>query len=146
MKYICTLLVCLLTNISTSYAGTYSNDLGKCLVESTSTKDRNSLVAWMFSAASQHPAVKHIVSVSDAQLETANKDYAELSIRLLTKDCKTEAEKAVKFEGPQSIESSFALFGQVAGRELFSSPHVAKAMAGYAKYFDNPELDKLFKQ
>ena len=145
MKYIYlfTALICL--NISSVNAGIYSDKLGKCLIDSTSAKDRNKLIVWMFSAASQHPVVKDILTVSEAKLESASKDFAELTMQLLTEDCKAETQKAVEHEGKKSIEASFTVFGQVAGRELFSSPHVAKALADYTKFIDKSKLEKILK-
>ncbi len=126
-----------------AYAGPHSDELARCLIESTSERDRNGLIVWMFSAASQHPAVKDIVNVTPQQLDDANKNYAELTVRLLTEDCLSEAKKAVKYEGEAALENSFNLFGQAAGRELFSSPYVAGAMAGYVKHIDRSKLQKL---
>jgi hypothetical protein len=143
MKKICFIAALMFLNLSTAYAGSYSDDLGKCLIDSTSTKDRNKLIVWMFSAASQHPVVKDLLTVSDARLESANKDFAELTMKLLTVDCKSETQKAVRYEGTKSIESSFNVFGQVAGRDLFSSPYVAEAMAGYSKYLDSARLEEI---
>ncbi len=146
MKYIYLLTALITFSASNVQAGTYGDDLGKCLIESTSPKDRNKLIVWMFSAAAQHPAVKDILTVSDAKLESANKDFAELTVKLLTVDCRSEMQKAVEFEGSQSIEASFNVFGQVAGMDLFSSPHVAGALAGYVQYLEGSKLDEILNK
>ena len=128
---------------SSVQAGPYTNDLSKCLVESTSARDRSALVKWMFSAASSHPAVRSISSVSKQQLDAANKDTAELFMKLLTKSCRQETEKALKYEGEATIHTSFGVLGQVAGQELFASPEVALAMSGLEKYLDEDKLNAL---
>ena len=129
---------------SNAHAGPYANELAKCLIDSTSVSDRTALVKWMFSAASLHPAVKSISSVSNEQLDEANKNTANLFIKLLTESCEAETKKALKYEGEVTIQTSFEVLGQVAGRELFSSPEVTKAMSGLDKHLDEDKLRKLF--
>ena len=128
-----------------TYAGPYTNDLSKCLVESTSIRDRIDLVKWMFSAASLHPAVSSIASVSEEQLDAANKSVADLVMKLLTESCRQEAEKALKYEGEATFQASFQVLGQVAGQELFASPEVAAAMSGLGKHLDEEKLKSLTK-
>ncbi len=125
------------------HAGPYTDELSKCIVASTTTDDRVAIVKWMFSAASLHPAVKSITSVSKEQLEEANKITAELLMRLLTESCMQQAQKAIQYEGQIAIQSSFQILGQVAGRELFSSPDVAAGMAGFEKHFDGEKLESV---
>ena len=36
---------------STAWAGVYTDDLSKCLVDGTTTDDRTALVKWIFTAA-----------------------------------------------------------------------------------------------
>lgn len=130
---------------ASAYAGPYTDQLSRCLVDSTSPRDRVALVRWMFSAAALHPAVKSIASVSTKQLEEANKSTAELFMRLLTDACKKEAQKALKYEGQVTIEASFQVLGQVAGKELFSSPEVSAAMSGLEKHLDEKKLKSLIE-
>ena len=129
----------------TAYAGPYTDQLSKCLVESTSVRDRNNLVVWMFASASQHPAVKDIVIVTDEQLDEANRKMAELLMNLLTVACHDETADAFAYEGQSTIEASFTVLGSVAGREMFSSPSVGDAMAGMNEYLDEAKLKEVFK-
>lgn len=124
-------------------AGVYADELGKCLVESTSQRDRINLVQWLFSAASLHPAVKPISSVSEEQLDASNKVMADLVMELLTDSCRSETEKALKYEGTSTLETAFSVLGQVAGQELFSSSEVSAGMAGLEKYLDSERLESL---
>lgn len=121
-------------------AGPYTDDLSKCIVEATTASDRASFVRWMFAAATQHPAVKSLATVSPEQLEAENKLTAGLFMRLLTESCRDQTAKAVKYEGPTAIASGFQILGQVAGQELFSSPEVTAALSGMEKYFDKEKL------
>jgi hypothetical protein len=125
-------------------AGPYADDMAKCLVRSTTAADRTSFVRWFFAAAASHPAVQSLASVSAEQRDEANKSTAALFQKLLTESCRTEVQQAVKYEGRQTIGSSFQVFGEVAGRELFTDPSVTQAMGGFEKYFDKQKLNDLF--
>lgn len=129
--------------MASSHAGVHTNNLSECLVKSTSRQDRLALVSWLYSAASFHPAVKSIASVSRDQLDTANRNSAELFVRLLTESCKDESEKALKLEGHASIQGSFNALGEVASKELFSDSDVLTAASGLEKYLDKQRLKRL---
>jgi hypothetical protein len=124
-------------------AGVYADDLGKCLVSSTTRDDRSDLIRWLFVAASHHPAVKPIASVSPAQQEDSDKQMGALFMKLLTVSCKTESQKALQFEGMVTIQLAFEVLGKVAGQELFTSPEVAGNLKGLAKYIDGDKLKAL---
>jgi len=132
------------TNAGQALAGPYADDMAKCLVRSTTAADRSSFVRWFFTAAASHPAVQSLAAVTPEQRDEANKSTAELFQRLLTESCRKEVQQAVKYEGPQTIGSSFQVFGEVAGRELFTDPAVTQAMGGFEKYFDKQKLAELF--
>lgn len=123
------------------YAGPYTDDLSKCIVESTTTEDRTELVKWMFTAMSLHPAVKQVASVSTEQIDEANKQIAALVVKLLTKTCNKQARAAIKYEGQIAIQSSFEILGQVAAKELFANKDVAAGLVGLGKNIDKKKLD-----
>lgn len=127
-------------------AGVYADDMARCLVEKTTPEDRVALVRWMFSAAAAHPAVAAIANVTPEQLDASNKAIAGLFTRLLTDSCREQTTKALKYEGPATLQLSFQVLGQVAGSELFSSPEVAQAMSGLEKYADNEKIEALTKE
>lgn len=136
-------LAMLLIQTSPAFAGSYTDDLTKCIVESTTTKERAEFVKWVFSAVSLHPAVESISSVSKKQLEETNKKTAQLFMRLLTDSCMQKAKMAIRYEGRIAIQSSFQILGQMAGQELFSSPGVTTAMKSFTKHFDAEKLESL---
>ena len=129
----------LLANL-TAHAGVYTDDLTRCIIETSTAEDRIGFVKWMFSATSRHPAVQSLSSVSEEQINEANEDVAELFMKLLTETCKEKAAKALKYEGQLAIQTSFNVLGQVAAQELFSDPNVASAISGLEKHID---VDKL---
>lgn len=118
-------------------AGPYGDDLGKCLVNSTTSTDKRALVKWMFATAALHPDFKLITTGSTQQYDALNKAVGTLFDRLLTKTCRQQAQQAVKFEGDSTIESSFQILGQAAARELFAYPSVAAGMADMTKHADS---------
>lgn len=135
-------VVCILKPIQ-AISGPYTDSLSKCLVESTTVKDRNQLVRWMFSAASKHPAVKELVDVTPEMLDKSNKNMGDLMNRLLLVTCKKETTQALKFEGNSTLEASFGVLGQVAGREMFSHPAVTEGLSSLSKYVDSDAVQKL---
>jgi hypothetical protein len=123
-------------------ASPYSDDLAKCLVRSTTTADKTTLVQWMFGTASLHPDVKWMAKVSDTQRQELNRSTAKIFSTLLTQTCVSETQQALKYEGPSTLVSSFTILGQVASRELFTNPDVAAAMSELNKYIDKESLQK----
>lgn len=129
--------------VPAALAGVFADDLGKCLVNSTTREDRVNLIRWLFVAASHHPAVKPIASVTPAQQEDSDKQMGTLVMKLLTESCKTETQKALQTEGPATIQFAFEVLGKVAGQELFSSPEVAGNLKGLTKYIDPEKIKAL---
>jgi len=82
-------------------------------------------------------------SVTESQLDSANKIVADLMTKLLTVSCRAETEAALQYEGKSTIEVGFGVLGQVAGKELFSSPEVAEGLAGLEKHVDTEALSSL---
>ncbi len=121
-------------------AGVYSDDLSRCLVESSTSSDKLMLVKWMFTSMSLHPAVKSMASVSAKQLADSSKETADMIVNLVTKTCRDQAKKAIKYEGGVALQSSFSVFGQVAAKELFSHPDVAAGLAGLEKYLSAKKI------
>ncbi len=128
---------------STAWAGIYTDELSKCLVDGTSTDDRTALVNWIFTAASAHPAIASLSKVTEADKDTADKAIGALFMKLLIESCKPQPQKALRFEEPATLQLSFSVLGQVAGAELFSNPAVAQGMAGLVKYLDAQKLEAL---
>jgi hypothetical protein len=123
-------------------AGIYTDDLSRCLIEKSTSNDKIKLVKWMFTAMSLHPAVNGLARVTKADRDAANKEMAELMMDLITVRCVEQSKKAVQYEGAVAIQTSFQLFGQIAGKELFSNPQVAEGMSGLQKYIDADRFNK----
>ena len=121
-------------------AGVYGDDLGKCLVESSSAQDKQQLVQWIFFAIALNPDIAPYASIAPEQRAAADKGMARLFEKLVGDTCAKQASAALKYEGPAAFANSFELLGQVAGRELFASPQVAAGTAAFAAQLDIPAL------
>ncbi len=124
-------------------AGVYTDDLGRCLVKSSSADDQILLVQWMFSAFSLHPAVQPLASLNAEQRDIFNRKTAELLQRLLINDCRNEAIVALKYEGPSAMETGFKTLGEVAARGLTTDPRVGQALQGFTIYLDKDKMAEL---
>lgn len=126
-------------------AGVYADDLSKCLVSSTTPDQKAVLVDWMFSAMSLNPAVAKFVSIPEEKRKEFNVNMAKLFESLLTVTCKQEAQLAVKYEGSEALSAGFNVLGQVAGRELFANPEVARGMSELDQYLDKGKLNAVIQ-
>src|SRR5690242_19661575 len=78
--------------MSPARAGIYTDDLSKCLVNSTSDQQKSILVQWVFAIAARHPSVKPLSSVSDTKRDCLNKGVADLFTVLLTQTCRKDTQ------------------------------------------------------
>ncbi len=124
-------------------AGPYTDELGKCLVESTTPAEKTALVRWIFAMMALHPDVQSVSAVTPQQRTAISKQTAQLFQRLLTEACATEVRQAIRYEGQATIQTSFQLLGQVAARELFMHPKVADGLTEFAKYVDQDKIKEL---
>ncbi|MDA0280293.1 MAG: hypothetical protein O3C29_07645 [Proteobacteria bacterium] len=131
----------LLTLSPLTIAGEYTDELSECLLDATSEEDKLSLVKWMFAAMALHPAVDGIADVSLSARERANREMAQLIIKLLSRACFTETRLALRNEGSMALQRSFAVLGQVAATNLFSDPSVAAGLASLETYISAEDLE-----
>lgn len=122
-------------------AGLFSDDLSRCLVQSTTDTDKVSLVKWIFTMASQHKEVRSLSNATKVDIDALNKQTATLFTRLIVDDCNTQTRAAMINEGPLSIQVAFQTLGQVASMQLFNDPEVNTAMEGIRKYIDNDRIN-----
>ena len=125
---------------SAALAGPYADDLSKCLVSSTTSKDKTDLVRWLFATAALHPDVASIASVSANQRTEMTRTVGATFERLLTVACRTPYRDAVKYEGDQALVTGFQVLGGVAMRELMGHSAVAKGMSELDTYVDKDKL------
>jgi len=128
------------------YAGPFTDEMSKCIVTKTTESDRTLLVQWIYAAISSHPDVEPMSNISPKVGEDLNKRIANLVTELLTVRCKKECQKAVEFEGANSIKASFETLGKVAVQSMMSHPKVKKFVSIYANYLDKEKFKKAFRQ
>jgi hypothetical protein len=126
-----------------SFAGVYSDGLGRCLVSHTSAQDKTQLVRWIFSTMSLHPAVSDTSNLTDADRDKINRSAGMLFERLLTTDCRNETKEALMYEGPFAMQLAFQVLGQAAVGGLLTDPSVAAGVAAFQKYMDANKLREL---
>ena len=131
---------------SLASAGVYTDDLSKCLVNSSGTEDKIALIQWVFSTLTLNPAVASLSSVKPEQRDEFDRKLAEIATRLVLVDCRKQTIDAVKYEGEKSIESSFEVLGNIAARALMSDPTVASGTQGFIKYLDQSKFQELGKE
>ena len=142
--YIFTVLTFLL-NISNKniFAGPFGDEMSKCLVLATSSKDNSLLGRWLVRVYGEHGDSKDLTNLSDYKKEKIDKDVARLFTRLLSEDCKVETKKALKFEGDMVMFNAFRTLGEVAGKELLEDNDVSKAINKFTEYVDYGKLKYL---
>jgi|APMI01.1.fsa_nt_gi hypothetical protein len=136
-------LAAALSSTSSAWAGLYSDDMARCLVASTSAKDKTDLVRWIFANAALHPDVASISSMSPDQREDINKAAGLMLNRLLTDTCRSQTQAALKYEGALAMQTSFQVLGQVAMQELMRNPAVGQGFGGIGKYVDEEMLKEM---
>ena len=124
-----------------SIAGPFGDEMAKCLVESTNSKDNISLVRWIVRVYGEHPDSNDFINLSIKDKEIIDKEIAALFNRLLLEDCKKETKMALNYEGDQVLFTAFQIMGQVAGRELNKEKNVAEAINKFLNYIDTEKLE-----
>lgn len=138
------LILAFLLFCSASQAGVYADDMGKCLVASTSPQDKAALVRWIFATAALHPDVASIASVSAATREEMDRNIAALFERLVTDACRQQTIEAVRYEGAAlAFHVSFGMLGQVAMQELMSDREVSASFDNFTQYLDKAKFEAL---
>ncbi len=117
-------------------AGPASSALGKCLVQSSTGKDRIVFMQWFFAALSVNPNVATFAVTTKDQRDAATRNAAEVFDRLIFTDCHAEAEAAEREDGDTALSTGFEAFGRIAVTELMSDPKVGKEMSTLGDYVD----------
>ncbi|KGM56300.1 hypothetical protein N800_08885 [Lysobacter daejeonensis GH1-9] len=122
------------------HAGVYGDDLAKCLVERTSDGDKVLLAQWIFTVISVHPSAASLGEVSDADRAKVAKQAGKVFETLLTDSCKEQTVKAVKYEGADTLGSSFKVLGEIAMTTLLADQNVAAESQNFIKYVDEAKI------
>jgi hypothetical protein len=126
-----------------AHAGPASDELGACFIQSTSGRDRDTLVRWIFNLIAMNPRVKDISGATQKSREETSKSMALLYERLMFVDCQREASIAIRDDGNVALERGFEKLGEMAVRELMVDPAVQNEANLLEKYFDIKKWDSL---
>lgn len=135
-------LICSLFISSMSYAGVYQEKLSKCLVASTTEKNKEDLVEWMFLALATYPTMSKYVTISSNDLEFVDRNAAKIFQDLLMTKCNSEIRDVIRYEGTSALESSFGYLGQTATTTLLTDPHVENRIKNFIKYIDAKQFEQ----
>ena len=140
-------LITVATASSGAQAGVFTDDLSKCLVNSTSDSDKTVLVIWIYSAMSTHPAIADYSKMTSEQKDLATKKGAGLLVRLMTVDCRSQTVTALRNEGEDALGQSFGVLGKVAMEQLVREPTVQKNLGSLESDFaESVPLKELLKE
>ena len=87
--------------------------------------------------------MKALSNVSSEEAETLSKSAADLMVTLLTERCRTETQQAMKYEGSDTLKTSFSVLGQVAMQGIMTHAAVANYLGGLSKYMDQEKINKV---
>jgi hypothetical protein len=127
-------------------ADVYADALGKCMVDSSSEADRVTLVRWIFGAISVNPRLADMTKTTQADRDQMSRKLAALTQRLLTKDCRQQAVRALKNEGDAVFQAAFSILGRAATQSLMGDPATQREIGRFAEYLDKPSLQALAKE
>ena len=144
--YVFTALTFLL-NISNqpTFAGPFGDEMAKCLVTSTTKRDRTKLIKWIFRVYGDHPEVSYMIDLSDREKNAIDKDVANIFTRLLSEDCIDETKKALDYEGDNVMFNAFQILGQTAAQGFNNNPDVMKSINKFVELINYEKLDYLGK-
>lgn len=121
-------------------AGADADELGQCLIRSTTPADRKVLTQWAFATLALDPDVASMATIGPAQRDTINRRAGDVVTAMLADACPAQAQRAFASGGPEAIQTAFETWGQWAVTGLVSEPHVMQGMAGLLQYIDIGKL------
>ena len=141
MKNIILIVALIFSSLNISYAGPWADDLGQCLVRSTSEQDRIILVTWIYAAISRHGELEEFSGITGAQSRQTSQEVAYIFTRLVTNDCEQEAIDAIQYEGEIAFETAFALLGEIAMVGIMEDQNVNSYMEQFVEFLDEDDFE-----
>ncbi|WP_171478822.1 hypothetical protein [Acinetobacter sp. RF14B] len=121
-------------------AGPTVDQLSDCLVKSTTTTDKTTVLQWTFVALGNHPDLKAFSNVTATQKEALDKNLATVLQRILVEQCSAQTKAVIQAEGLPAVGNSFQELGSITGEEILKTPAVKEQLKGVVRYID---LNKL---
>ncbi|MDX1739276.1 MAG: hypothetical protein R3261_13630 [Alphaproteobacteria bacterium] len=117
-------------------------DLGTCLVDSLTGKERKHLAKWIYFAIAAHPEMSSYSNIKQNDRVKIDQYIGTLVTRLLAEDCASEFKSAQK-ANPIALQRAFELVGQVAMQELMTNQDVQASIVSYVKYTDQNKIQEV---
>jgi len=124
-------------------AGPSADALSACLADNTNGKERKELAKWIFAGMAAHPEMQGLSTFTAAMRDESDRFVGALFTRLMTKDCFSQTQEAVKNEGSGTFKIAFGYLGQVAMQELMTNHDVETSLSGWEKYFDRQKFEAM---
>lgn len=86
-----------------AWAGQYATDLGQCLYNNASQADSDTLTQWAFVTLGQTRPAKSIATIPAKVNQEVSLKAQVVVLRLLAKDCASQALKATLYEGKNGV-------------------------------------------
>lgn len=137
---ICGLVICSCVPVA-AFANP-PGDLGTCMTDSLSGKERKKLARWIFLAMATHPELSGFANATPDDRAKSDKYVGELFTRLLATDCRAEFAAASQ-QNAAVLEAAFQSVGEAAMMELMSNEDVNRAVLNYAQYVDQKEVNSV---
>jgi hypothetical protein len=138
-NFIAFLIIFLSATIFISPVDANDLELGTCLVDSLTGKERKHLAKWIYFAIASHPEMSSYSNIKQDDRVIIDKYVGTLVTRLLAEDCTSEFKSAQK-DNPLALSKAFELVGQVAMQELLTNQDVKTSISGYIKYADQKKI------
>lgn len=119
-------------------------DLGRCLADNTTGRDRKDLARWMFLGMAAHPEITQYASAAAAAAnEESSRMIGALVTRLLTDACANQTRAAIRTGGAAALQLAFQSLGQAAMQELMTDKAVSTSLGRFEQYLDRKRFDEL---
>ena len=138
-NFMALLIILLSITVSLSPADANELDLGTCLVDSLTGKERKNLAKWIYFALAAHPEMSSYSNIKQEDRVKIDKYVGTLVTRLLAEDCASEF-KSVQKADPLALRKAFEFVGQVAMQELMTNQDVMTSISSYIKYADQKKI------
>jgi len=150
MKMIRLLLVlCMFGSWTINYARADDshNSARRCVLDSTTNKDRRAVMRWFFVSYAKHPELRGMAPIPSDTVQDAVKAVSQFTERIMLNDCVKELKIVSDRQG---LNTAYALvistFGALAANEFNANQEVRVAIAELGIQLPKEELQRAYSQ
>ena len=138
-NFMALLIIFLSVTVCISPVNASELELGTCLADSLTGKERKNLAKWIYFAIAAHPEMSSYSIIKQEDRVKIDKYVGTLITRLLTEDCASEF-KSVRKADPIALGKAFEFVGHVAMQELMNNQDVETSINSYYPYVDQKKI------